>query len=57
MTALLFLATLIVKGVLAGVIVGVIAFVVWVLWDCLVGGSAQLAAETRARARREVAGR
>ncbi|MFE7605738.1 hypothetical protein ACFU1Q_11310 [Brachybacterium paraconglomeratum] len=57
MSALLFLLTLAVKVVLAGVIVGVIGFVVWVLLDCTVGDSAALATEVRRRARREVAGR
>ena len=57
MSALLFLLTLAVQVVLAGVIVGAIGFVVWVLLDCTVGGSAALAAEVRRRARRQVAGR
>lgn len=57
MSALLFLLTLAVQVVLAGVIVGAIGFVVCVLLDCMVGDSAALAAETRRRARREVAGR
>lgn len=57
MSALLFLLTLAVQVVLAGVLVGAIGFVVWVLLDCTLGDSAALAAEVRRRARREVAGR
>lgn len=57
MSALLLLLTLAVQVVLAGVIIGAIGFVVWVLLDCTLGDSAALAAEVRARARREVAGR
>lgn len=55
--ALLFVLTLVVQLVLALVIVAAFAFVVWVLWDCSAGPSARLAAEARARARREVHGR
>lgn len=56
-TALLFIGTLVVQLVLALVIVAALAAVVWVLRDCTAGPSAQLAAEARRRARREVAGR
>ncbi|TDP76314.1 hypothetical protein DEU31_3021 [Brachybacterium sp. AG952] len=58
MSALLFLLTLAVQVVLAGVIVGAIGFVVWVVLDCTVGESAALAAEVRRLEReRGVAGR
>lgn len=38
--------------VLLGVIVACVVVVVWVLWDCTVGPSAQMAAAARHRARR-----
>ena len=55
--ALLFVVTLVVQLVLALVVVAALAAVVWVMWDCTAGPSARLAAEARARARREVHGR
>jgi hypothetical protein len=54
---LLFVATFLVQLVLASVAAAVLLLVVWVLWDCLAGPSAGLAAENRRRARREVHGR
>lgn len=49
MSALLVLAGLAVQVLLVLALVPLAAFVVWVLWDCLAGPSAVLAAEHRAR--------
>ena len=57
MSALLALAGLVLQGVFLLVIVAAVLFAVWVLWDCMAGPSAQLAAEHRAAARSEVGGR
>lgn len=46
MTALLFLATLVARLVLAVVILVALAAIAWLLWDCTVGPSAR---EARAR--------
>lgn len=50
MTALLVLATLVMRLVLAVVIALALAAIAWLLWDCTVGPSAQVARDVRRRA-------
>ena len=49
MSVLLALAGLFLQAVFLLALVAVACFAVWVVWDCLVGPSARLAAENRAR--------
>ena len=50
MTALLVLATFVMRLALVVVIIAALVVIAWLLWDCTAGPSAQVARDVRRRA-------